>query len=512
MLRQACVWLAWAALMAAMPARAEWLEARSRHFIIYADSSDAGLRRQSEALERLDWGLRHFLQLKDEPEIESRKVTVFIVPDEDIKQLCRCSNALGFYISNVTGSLAFSGRGGWGDGQGTGRMVLFHEYAHHLLLGTYQLAFPTWYVEGFAEFASTMKVAPDSVQIGIAANHRAGGLLLGEKLTAAQMFDPMLRRQLKSVGKIDSFYGRGWLMTHFVTFKPERFAQFNKYVVAINRGTPSIEAARQAFGDLDQLDRDLNRYLRARTLPALTMRYGDATVPPVAIRRMTPGEAALIDLRMLSVRGVGKDEARKVYAKAAPIAARFPVDAVAQGWLAEMAFDAGFFAQSDAASTRAIATNPKSVQALLYRGRVKLQLLQDAKSTDEAAWNEARRSVVAANRADPDDAEPLFWYWSSFVLQGKEPPKTSIEGLYRAQILAPQDKYVRLVAARTRLEGDEVDEAKLLLRPVAYDPHADPDNAAVKMLAALEAGQKGPEVVAALDRAAEAADKKDGGD
>ena len=43
-------------LIAATSAQAEWLEARSRHFVLYSNSSEATLRKQSEALERLDWG------------------------------------------------------------------------------------------------------------------------------------------------------------------------------------------------------------------------------------------------------------------------------------------------------------------------------------------------------------------------------------------------------------------------------------------------------------------------
>ena len=137
-------------LIAATGARAEWLEARSRHFVLYANSSEATLRKQSEALERLDWGLRYFTRVEEEPEIASRKLTVFMVDDRDVRRLCRCSNAAGFYHSRVSGSIAYSGRGGWTDANNWGRVVLFHEYAHHFLFGTHNAAFPSWYSEGFA--------------------------------------------------------------------------------------------------------------------------------------------------------------------------------------------------------------------------------------------------------------------------------------------------------------------------------------------------------------------------
>ncbi len=483
------------ALVAATSARAEWLEARSRHFVLYADTSEATLRKQSEALERLDWGLRHFMAVEEEPEIASRKLTVFMVDDRDVKRLCRCSNAAGFYHSRVSGSVAYSGRGGWTDSNNWGRVVLFHEYAHHFMFGSYDAAFPAWYSEGFAEFASTMRIEEDRAIIGYPAQHRANALMLGERLTAAQLFDPASRARWTGQ-QMDAFYGRGWLMTHYLSFDRERFIKFQNYLKAINRGVPGVEAGQQAFGDLNALDKELARYLRQSRLPGLPMRFEGAAVPPVTIRRLSDGEAALIDERMTSVRGVNRESGRKLYAKAAPIAARYPDDPVVQGWLAEMAYDAGEFPAALAAAERALAHDPKSVQALQYRGMTKLRQVHDAKSKDAAAWTAARRAIVAANRVDPDNAEPLWWFWQSFAMQGIDPTHSAITGLYRAQELAPQDESVRFAAAMARLKAEELPQAARLLRPVAYHPHASADNPASRMVAALDAGKKGAEVMA----------------
>jgi tetratricopeptide (TPR) repeat protein len=295
---------------------------------------------------------------------------------------------------------------------------------------------------------------------------------------------------------MDVFYGRGWLITHYLSFDRDRFIKFQQYLKAINSGVPGVKAAEQAFGDLKALDKELGRYLRQSSLPGLPMRFDGATVPPVTIRRLSAGEAALIDERMTSVRGVNREGGRKLFEKAAPIAARYPDDSVVQGWLAEMAYDAGDFPAALAAADRALARDPKSVQALLYRGMTKLRQVHDAKSKDTAAWAEARRAIVAANRADPDDAEPLWWFWQSFGMQGIDPTFSAIAGLHRAQELAPQDESVRFAAAMVRLKAEELPQAKRLLRPIAYRPHAPADNPASRMVAALDAGKKGAEVMA----------------
>jgi hypothetical protein len=58
------------------------------------------------------------------------------------------------------------------------------------------------------------------------------------------------------------------------------------------------------------------------------------------VRPLTAGERALIEDRMVSTRGVDDRTAAAVLARARR--AKVPADdAAAQGWLAEMAFDAG---------------------------------------------------------------------------------------------------------------------------------------------------------------------------
>lgn len=494
-------------LAMAPAAQAEWLEAKSRHFTLYSNTSEKLLRRQSEALERLDWGLRRFLKVADEPDIESRKVTVFLVDDADVRRLCRCTNAAGFYFSRVSGSTAYSAKGGWAEHNDWGRIVLFHEYAHHFLLGTYDIAVPAWYSEGFAEFASTMRITEESATIGYAAQHRAYGLREGERLSARQMFDP----KRKSGMDMDAFYGRGWLMTHYFSFDAERNAQFTAYLKALNQGTGALAAAEQTFGDLKHLDQKLSGYLNQRRLLGLTMLFAGTQAPPIAIRRLSEGEVDMIDLRMQSLRGVDRDSGRKLYAKAAPIGVRHADDPVVQGWLAEMAFDAGDDDAALAAAQKAVARDPKSVQALLYQGRVKLRQLAQAKSTDAKAWSAARASIVKANRADPDDAEPLWWFWQSFILQGVKPTPSAIKGLHRAQELAPQDDHVRFAAALARIEAGEIPAAQRLLRPLAYNPHAAADNPSNLVLAALDAGLKGQEAIAAGEGAS-GGEKESGGE
>src|SRR5947209_4161444 len=178
------LWLALAvnALLgaAAPPAQAAWQEAKSKHFIIYADERPDELRAYAEKLERFDQAVRYIRRMKDPQLSRSGRVTIFIVPDLDrVGTLIGSMGVAGFYRSGADGAFAFVPKTtdmfvtGSVDAIGreeTGispQQVFFHEYAHHLQLWDAKAAIPTWAVEGFAEFFASAEINKDgSVTIG----------------------------------------------------------------------------------------------------------------------------------------------------------------------------------------------------------------------------------------------------------------------------------------------------------------------------------------------------------
>jgi hypothetical protein len=496
----------------ATPATATWLRADSKHFVIYSDTSERDLRKQATDLELFDAAMHRVQHLDAHADEQFNKVTVYVVSSMSAVQSLYRGNTryvAGFYVPRVTGSVAFTPRMGSGANPNdiSPRIVLFHEYAHHFLLGNYTQAFPGWFSEGFAEFASTMMEKDGDYWIGAAAQHRAYSLLgRGRVLAAAQLFDPPAKMTPE---QLESMYARGWLLTHMIKFDPAYTAPFLRYLDLLNTGTPSAKAATQAFGDLKALDRKIDQYLGKSTIPALQMKGASFAVPVVTVRPLGAGEAAMIRMRMESTRGVDAKSAAPLYARARPVAAKYPTDPVVQGWLAEMAFDANDDAAADAAADAVLATDPSSSQALLYKARVALRRLLVAKSTDPAAWAAARRWIIKANRVQPNDAAALVLFHTSFEMQGAKPSPGAIAGLYRAVDLVPQDKGLRFAAASQRLIDGNVDEAKALLRPLAFDPHAPGDNPAALLLTALDKGVSGQAALDGLRQAATQAAARD---
>jgi tetratricopeptide (TPR) repeat protein len=460
----------------ATPAVAEWREASSRHFLVYSEGGAQTLQEFATKLEKFDKAMRLRLNFPDEDLGPGNRVTVFVVDNmAAVQRLARArgSGIAGFYAGRAGASIAVVPRisGGGGRNDLDPATILLHEYSHHMMLQSVSAAYPAWFREGFAEFYSTARFEKDgSIGFGAAANHRAWGLVGMDPLPIELLFDPT-RRKLSQLEWEATVYGRGWLLTHYLTFERSRTGQLNAYLTAINSGKGSLEAARAAFGDLKVLDRDLKTYLNRRTIPYLPMKAELLTIQPVAIRTLRPGEAAIMDLRMRSRVGVTKDDAGRVARDMRKAAAAWPDDPAVQAALAEAEFDAGDLDAADAAAGRAIAADPKNVDALIYRARVAFERAKASAASDEAKWKAVRRLIGQANRADNNHPQPLVLYHQSYEAQGIAPTPLAVQGLIQAFALAPQDIGLRMAAARQLLVDGKAAEARRALAPIAYDPH-----------------------------------------
>jgi tetratricopeptide (TPR) repeat protein len=506
----AAAMMACAGWLAAAPAQAEWREARAKHFVLYGNMSEDAIRTMATRLEQFDGAIRYLYHKPEVDGQESNPVTVYVLPTvAAVRRLYGKGgdHIAGFYDGRVSGSVAFTPMRGEDEGPNAlqPQQVLFHEYAHHFLLGNFQIAYPAWYSEGAAEFVGTARFEREGIMLGVAAQHRAYGLLDAAKLPIETLFDSS-RRKLSDM-ETEQVYGRGWLLTHYLMFDATRVANFNRYLTLLNEGKPSIEAGNEAFGSLKQLDRELGRYLGQSKIPGLLVRFDRLPKVEVSVRVLSPGEQAMIPFRMQSDRGVDRKTAGEVYARASAAAAAYPQDAVAQGWFAEMAYDAGQDQAAEAAVDRALAVKPDLQQALLYKGMLHLRRVAGDKSKDPARWAEARSWIVRANRADPNAAEPLAVFYSSFRLADERPRESAVKGLERAFELVPQDKGLRFMLASQQISAGQIDQAKRTLRPLAYDPHMPPDNPAAALLALLDSGNQ--DAVKAALAAASAGEKKD---
>ena len=495
----------------AAPARADWHEARSKHFIIYADQRPETLRTFAERLERFDQTVRHVRHMADPPLTDSERLTVYALRSEEaVERLIGRSGARGMYNARASGSIAFVPRraGSSDKFDLDAEQIFFHEYAHHLQLQNVTAALPAWVVEGFAEFFASTQIKKDgSVLIGAPPLYRAYGLLNFSGLSLEQMLGGTYER-LDGM-QADLLYGRGWLLMHYLAFERSRQGQLDRYIEAIQRGTSATDAAKAAFGDLKQLDRELNRYVN-RSLTGILVNAQNLTVGPIEMRQLGVCEAAMMDVHIRSRRGVNDRTAAAVAADARKRAAPCPSDPFAQASLAEAEFDARNYDAAEAAADRALKARPSFLNALIYKGRARMERARNDPA--KADWQDVRSWFLRANKASTENAEPLMLFYQSYVLAGQRPTRNAVDALLYAVQLAPQDDELRLNAARQLLSDRQVADAKTMFAPLAFKPHASPEQRAanLKVMDAITAGNAAAALalIDQAEKAAEAADKK----
>jgi hypothetical protein len=466
------------ALSTATVGEAAWQRASSTHFVIYADENPTDLRSFSEKLERFDKAARTVLHKPDPPIGDGNRLTVFVMRgDGDIQRLMhdKTGTVRGFYIPRATGSVAFvprrSGSGGQWDLDAD--TVFFHEYSHHLMMQDLDAPAPPWLVEGFAEFMSTAQFEKDgSVGFGYVPKHRAYNLVLGAKLP----IDKILEGSMPKAGTAlhESLYARGWLLTHYLTFEPSRHGQLQNYIDGIARGVAPLQSARAAFGDLKQLDRELDKYIERPKLMMIKVSTAALNIGPIDVEPLSAGAAAVIPLRAQSKRGVDNRTAEPLAVQVRAVEARYPGDELVERTLAEAELDAGHPDAAEAAADRALKANPRATEAMIYKGRaVAARAAKLEGASRHAGFEEARQLFIAANKLDTEDPEPLMMFYGTFIMEGVKPTANAIAALHYASDLAPQDKALRMSSAARYLADGQIKEAKRALTPVAYDPHGD---------------------------------------
>ncbi|HEX5182511.1 MAG TPA: hypothetical protein VFW19_05090 [Allosphingosinicella sp.] len=458
--------------MMALPtaAQAGWREAETPHFQIYSDGGETQLVDFAQRLEGLD-ALLHkatgFPASSDPTKVRVIMLQTMAMVQKASHQ--RNPNLAGFYTVNIEGPIAVSSYSKDSDYTTTPEITLFHEYAHHFMLEYFPASYPAWYIEGFAEIASTSEPAGGGrMSFGKAASHRGYSLTSSRWIPVQQLLDATYA----SSPEDSDFYGESWLLAHYLTFAPKRQGQLRKYLGALESGVPNPAAAKAAFGDLDQLNRDARIYLEQANFTYHAVPIALPARDTIKVSELSPGASDLMEESASLSDAMSKEEMAAYLANLKQKAARYPDDPYALQLLADAEYLAGDYAASGAAIDRLLALTPNSVPGRVRKAMV---LLQEADtlngSAREARIAQARRLIVAANQSAVNDPGPLVAYYRSFVVAGERPPRQAIEGLMQAVGTIPADPGPRMMLVNELVRDGRLAEAIAYLEPLAYDPH-----------------------------------------
>jgi tetratricopeptide (TPR) repeat protein len=461
--------------LVAAEANATWLEASSDHFVIYGDENEKVVKGLAERLERFHAAMAHLFARAQAKPGPSNRVTVFIVSSRaKVRTVTGAKDpyVAGVYIPGAGSSVALVPSARIASRYTlSGETILYHEYAHHFFRANLtDRAFPRWFTEGFAEFFAGVRFTEDgTIAFGAPPHYRTAELNYARTVPIRTLlaFDGGAS---DSKAGYDSFYGQSWVLFHYLQMAPERQGELLKYRQLLATGHSALEAAESAFGDLRQLERDMESYMRRRRFDAMIVDGHALAIGPITMRKLRAGEAAMMPVTIESEVGVTREEALELLPEARRIAALHPDDPTVLAALAEAEFDAGNDDAAIAAADRAVAIDPKNINAHIQKGFA-LAHQVDSGALPKESWKDVRSQFIKANSVENNNPIPLVQFYLSYVQQGEPPTKNAIDGLAWAMELAPFDASLRWLVAQQMVADERYREAARALAPLAYSPH-----------------------------------------
>ncbi|MBW8844824.1 MAG: hypothetical protein JF607_07625 [Burkholderiales bacterium] len=412
--------------------------------------------------------------------------------------------ASGVFILDDDGAIAVSAA--WleqGRRDYTGQ-ILYHEYAHRLMFQYARLRYPSWYVEGFAEYFAATFMDDDVVEIG--ASPLTARVLDRERwVEAAQLLRPKSKAAGgKDLDPLDSptFYVQSWLLTHYMLADSARTQRFNDYFRRVAAGEDAVAAFEPAIGvPVDKLNDELRSYrdkMYVARLPNSSLPKVELRVMPMpeaeaeaefdrlivfASRKGDVGKAALERLRAAVARAGGER---------APARMRLAL-AYAETRIGDVQHALELL--SPWAQREDV---PFEANRLLgWAWQAQAERAQGAERTQAA--DQARGFLMAAYRQRRNDAPTLFQL-ARVLLETKGMSPSVVNAAEAAAMYEPQVGPYAVLAASVQLQSGNRDKAARPLETLANNPHG---GAAVERaraaLQALKSNQDTADVLALLN-------------
>ncbi|WP_380875320.1 hypothetical protein ACFB49_04180 [Sphingomonas sp. DBB INV C78] len=455
------------AVVAIQPAQARWLQAETANFRIYSEGSEAQLRKFAVMLEDYDQVLRMMTGGTAQP--APAKLDIYLVSGTGQLRIIRpvVQSVAGFYMARWGSIAAFAIRR---DGIGLGgEDVLLHEYAHHFMMQYYPVAYPVWYVEGFAEFMMTANLTDSSIEVGRFNLNRAYWLTSKTWLPMERVLDGDLMGL--SADQLPLFYAQSWLVVHWAFRTPGKQAALHRYLAARAKGEDGATAFQREMGmDYKAFARELRRYAGGKLTYVRFTRPSEREAVSVAITPLPPAADELL-LPRAAIR-LGPDRARGaiLLEQVRREAVRYPADPFAMSVLAAAELDFGSRSAGTELLDKLIAGGARDGETLFLRGYAELVAARRLEGEARAPYYlKSRKWFARAFRANPNYVPALMAYVESRSLQPMD--DNTLNVLLRAQALAPQVDIIRFDATIALLRKKQFDAAAGMIEPLAANPH-----------------------------------------
>jgi hypothetical protein len=486
---------------------ATWLRAETSHFVIYSDIGESGTREYLEQLEAFKYLAELMLGTDTKSAISEAKFTIYLFDDQDLLKTVRPNfdrYIAGVYMHCVEGAEAFSYRPvQWALGQPDyGLMILLHEYAHHVMYSHMRRFYPAWYVEGFADYLSTVTLRRGVFTVG-GNNKMRSDQLSSESgwMDFKLLLDPKVYLEAAQKGRLDvlQFYAQSWVLTHFMLSDSARAQAFNQYFDAISKGQDAIASFESATGiPLAKLAPVVRNHWRK--LPGLRVTVPNLPDQAISISTLAKDQDDYIVEAATLQTCPDKEYGTQLTERLRAMSKDHANDPAFQIALARAEVLFGDPHEARAAVENLITSGHESFDALYVLGRSYYEEALKGGDEKEALMKQAMQQFAGAYRLNKLHPPTLYYLSRTLPDDSSTPSKSVLNAATGAALLAPGVSDYAINAAVMNLRADDRQTAVRIMKPFASDPH-NPVYAArvAAMIEAIEANKELAEVIAALN-------------
>lgn len=436
----------------------KWFRAESQHVILYSDTSQDEAQRLLDNLERLDDLLRLYTKGYAKTGGPDAKITFYYTARFD--DLARLGKGLGsptpemvgMYSSCVDGVAGFGAQLETIDTLDNGKLAryplnksvsfLFEAYARHFLYRHTDLRAPTWFIDGFAHYFSSVRFTDDRMSVG------RWPTILGRYFSmmddeqqgyALYWSDVLNQNENGGVGpgkaRQDVEYGsRSWLLVHYALSTEDNRRRLGAYLKAFYDGVPSEKAFEQSFGiPVGDLSTAMYRY-RHKGLqvlqvdrPGLTRAVVTVDTLPEAADDYVLAEAAL---KSCPARDAQQATIRRVLDGAPPPNPSGNV--LVQRTVARALIYADRPAEALPYLDAALRKDAQDADVHYLAGLARMRLAEGGAAGKAALLDQAHRSFVRAGELAPAMASAALGKLRADILAGREPGDDAIDSVLAA--------------------------------------------------------------------------------
>lgn len=332
--------------------------------------------------------------------------------------------------------------------------VVYHEYTHFIVRKAHWL--PLWLNEGLAEYYQNTDIEEKDVRLGQPSVDdilylRQERLLPLPTLFAVDHNSPYYHEEQK--GSV--FYAESWALTHFIemTDFKNKTHRVQDYAHLLAKGDDPVKAAQLAFGDLGQLQKQLDDYVSHGQYQLLFMKSSftaDAasfTARPVSTDVVNAARADVL---------VGSDRQAEARTLLEQVLRNDPKNALAHETMGSLAYRGHDLAAAKKWYGEAVQLDSKSY--LAYFHYATLSMMDDDRDHDDAIEAGLRHCM----ELEPGFAPAYDALANFFVMRHKDLDEAHLLTL-RAVQLEPDDLHYRLNAAQVLVEQKNFDAALSVL-------------------------------------------------